>query len=110
MPKKKLLESINELWNNQYTYFILIGFIVGICTGFSNVIFHFFYLMYHMNIAEYNIRCGVLYASAKIAHVLFIFAVGINLAISYKKFRRKHREDYRNNKYKYQQYLQKAFF
>ena len=43
MPKKKLLESINELWNNQYTYFILIGFIVGICTGFSNVIFHFFY-------------------------------------------------------------------
>ena len=43
MPKRKLLESINELWNNQYTYFILIGFIVGICTGFSNVIFHFFY-------------------------------------------------------------------
>ena len=43
MPKKILLESINELWNNQYTYFILIGFIVGICTGFSNVIFHFFY-------------------------------------------------------------------
>ena len=65
------------------------------------VIFHFFYLMYHMNIAEYNIRCGVLYAVAKIAHILFIFAVGINLAISYKKFRRQHREDFRNNKYKY---------
>ena len=43
MPKRKLLDSINELWNNQYTYFILIGFIVGISTGFSNVIFHFFY-------------------------------------------------------------------
>ena len=65
------------------------------------VIFHFFYLMYHMNIAEYNIRCGSLYASAKIAHILFIFAVGVNLAISYKKFRRKHREDYKNNKYQY---------
>lgn len=65
------------------------------------VIFHFFYLMYHMKIAEYNIRCGPLYASAKIAHILFIFAVGVNLAISYKKFRRKHREDYKNNKYKY---------
>ena len=65
------------------------------------VIFHFFYLMYHMNIAKYNIRCGALYASAKIAHILFIFAVGVNLAISYKKFRRKHREDYKNNKYKY---------
>lgn len=65
------------------------------------VIFHFFYLMYHMNIAEYNIRCGALYASAKIAHILFIFIVGVNLAVSYKKFRRKHREDYRNNKYQY---------
>ena len=65
------------------------------------VIFHFFYLMYHMNIAEYNIRCGALYASAKIAHILFIFAVGVNLAVSYKKFRRKHREDYKNNKYQY---------
>ena len=80
--------------------FYEIDTIKGVATVLM-VIFHFFYLMYHMNIAEYNIRCGVLYAAAKIAHVLFIFAVGVNLAISYKKFRRQHREDYRNNKYKY---------
>ena len=41
--------------------------------------------MYHMKIAEYNIRCGPLYASAKIAHILFIFAVGVKSTISYKK-------------------------
>ena len=43
MPKRKLLNAVYELWNNQYTYFILIGFIVGICAGFSNVIFHYLY-------------------------------------------------------------------
>ena len=48
------------------------------------VIFHFFYLMYHMKIAEYNIRCGPLYASAKIAHILFIFAVGVNQQLAIK--------------------------
>lgn len=43
MPSKKIRLTIFNLWNNQYSYFILIGFIVGICAGFSNVIFHFLY-------------------------------------------------------------------
>lgn len=90
--------NTNDVYRTKRFYEI--DTIKGVATVLM-VIFHFFYLMYHMNIAEYNIRCGALYASAKIAHVLFIFAVGVNLAISHKKFKRKHREDYRNNKYKY---------
>ncbi|MBT89047.1 MAG: hypothetical protein CMN79_00955 [Spirochaetales bacterium] len=43
MPRGRIRRSIYNLWTNQYTYFILIGFIVGICAGFSNLIFHFLY-------------------------------------------------------------------
>ena len=39
----KIRSVIANLWTNQYTYFILIGFIIGICAGFSNLIFHFLY-------------------------------------------------------------------
>ena len=43
MPSKKIRLTISDLWTNQYTYFIIVGFIVGICAGFSNVIFHWLY-------------------------------------------------------------------
>ena len=48
MPSKKIRLTISDLWSNQYTYFILVGFIVGICAGFSNVIFHFLYQTVHL--------------------------------------------------------------
>ena len=64
------------------------------------VIFHFFYLVSKMEIKDINTRCGPLYASAKTAHCLFIFLVGVNL-ISYKKFKEKNREDFENDKNKY---------
>ena len=74
------------------------------------VIFHFFYLVSKMEIKDINTRCGPLYASAKMAHCLFIFLVGVNLAISYKKFKEKHREDFENDKNKYySKYLSKTF-
>ena len=74
------------------------------------VIFHFFYLVSKMEIKDINTRCGPLYASAKTAHCLFIFLVGVNLAISYKKFKEKHREDFENDKNKYySKYLSKTF-
>ena len=80
--------------------FYEIDFLKGIATIFM-VIFHFFYLMYHMNIANYNVRNGILYSLAKVAHVIFIFIVGVNLAISYKKFKRKNKELYKENKSEY---------
>jgi len=43
MPTRNIRLAIYNLWTNQYTYFILIGFIVGICAGFSNLVFHFLY-------------------------------------------------------------------
>ena len=74
------------------------------------VIFHFFYLVSKMEIKDINTRCGPLYASAKTAHCLFIFLVGVNLAISYKKFKEKNREDFENDKNKYySKYLSKTF-
>ena len=73
------------------------------------VIFHFFYLVSKMEIKDINTRCGPLYASAKTAHCLFIFLVGVNLAISYKKFKEKNREDFENDKNKYySKYIKKV--
>ncbi|MEC9381992.1 MAG: chloride channel protein [Thermodesulfobacteriota bacterium] len=39
----KIRNAVANLWTNQYTYFILIGFIIGICAGFSNFIFYSLY-------------------------------------------------------------------
>lgn len=73
------------------------------------VIFHFFYLVSKMEIKYINTRCGLLYASAKTAHCLFIFLVGVNLAISYKKFKEKNKEDFDNDKNKYySKYIKKV--
>lgn len=77
-----------------------IDFLKGFATIFM-VIFHFFYLMYFMDIVHYNIKSGVLYSMAKMAHTIFIFAVGINLAISQQKFRAKNKELYKENKTEY---------
>lgn len=53
------------------------------------VIFHFFFLSRYMNIYPYIINRGLLYYFAKIAHYIFIFMVGINLAITNQKYRDK---------------------
>ena len=45
------------------------------------VIFHYFYLCHFMNIRYYNINGGILKVIAKLAHLTFIFVVGMNLAI-----------------------------
>ena len=45
----------------------------------------------------------------KTAHCLFIFLVGVNLLISYKKFKEKNREDFENDKNKYySKYIKKV--
>ena len=45
----------------------------------------------------------------KTAHCLFIFLVGVNLTISYKKFKEKNREDFENDKNKYySKYIKKV--
>ena len=76
--------------------FFEIDFLKGIATIFM-VIFHFFYLLYFLNVFNTNVRSGVLFAMAKISHTLFIFMVGVNSAISYQKFREKNRELFNEN-------------
>lgn len=76
--------------------FFEIDFLKGIATIFM-VIFHFFYLLYFLNVFNTNIRSGVLFAMAKISHTLFIFMVGVNSAISYQKFREKNRKLFSEN-------------
>lgn len=52
------------------------------------VIFHIFYLWNQMNDYEnplFNTRDGILYFMAKVAQVIFLVSVGLNLAISYQK-------------------------
>jgi uncharacterized membrane protein len=46
------------------------------------IFFHYFYLGKHMNIINVNTDSGLLYMCAKIAHITFIIASGMNLAIS----------------------------
>jgi uncharacterized membrane protein len=44
--------------------------------------FHYFYLGKHMNVVNANTDSGLLHLCAKIAHITFIIASGMNLAIS----------------------------
>jgi len=84
--------------------FFEIDFLKGFATIFM-IIFHFFYLMYFMDIVKFEIKQGILHAMAKIAHTIFIFMVGINSAISYNKFKDKnkklYKEDYTSFKNQY---------
>ena len=68
--------------------FFEIDFIKGFATIFM-IIFHFFYLMYFMDIVKFEIKQGILHMMAKISHTIFILMVGVNSAISYNKFRQK---------------------
>lgn len=77
--------------------FFEIDFIKGIATIFM-IIFHFFYLMYFMDIEKYNIEGGVLKFLSRFAHSVFILMVGVNLAVSYKKYKELNKELYENNK------------
>ena len=75
----------------QTKRFFEIDFIKGIATIFM-IIFHFFYLMYFMNIKKFNIDNGILNFFARSAHSIFILMVGVNIAISYKKIKEKYKE------------------
>ena len=73
--------------------FFEIDFVKGFATIFM-IIFHFFYLMYFMDIVKFEIKQGILHFMAKISHTIFILMVGVNSAISYNKFREKNKELY----------------
>ena len=77
--------------------FFEIDFIKGFATIFM-IIFHFFYLMYFMDIVKFEIKQGILHMMAKISHTVFILMVGINSAISYNKFREKNKKLYEKDK------------
>ena len=77
--------------------FFEIDFIKGFATIFM-IIFHFFYLMYFMDIVKFEIKQGILHMMAKISHTIFILMVGINSAISYNKFREKNKKLYEKDK------------
>jgi uncharacterized membrane protein len=76
--------------------FFEIDFFKGLATIFM-IIFHFFYLMYLMDIVKFEIKQGLLHAIAKISHTIFILMVGINSAISYNKFKAKNKKLYEND-------------
>lgn len=44
--------------------------------------FHYFYLGKHMNVLDTNTDSGFIYLTAKLAHMTFIIASGMNLALS----------------------------
>ena len=44
--------------------------------------FHYFYLGKHMNVLDINTDSGFVYLTAKLAHMTFIIASGMNLALS----------------------------
>ena len=77
--------------------FFEIDFIKGFATIFM-IIFHFFYLMYFMDIVKFEIKQGILHMMAKISHTIFILMVGVNSAISYNKFREKNKKLYEKDK------------
>jgi len=77
--------------------FFEIDFIKGFATIFM-IIFHFFYLMYFMDIVKFEIKQGIIHMMAKISHTIFILMVGINSAISYNKFREKNKKLYEKDK------------
>ena len=76
--------------------FFEIDFLKGFATIFM-IIFHFFYLMYLMDIVKFEIKQGLLHLIAKISHTIFIFMVGVNSAISYNKFREKNKKLYKED-------------
>jgi uncharacterized membrane protein len=77
--------------------FFEIDFIKGIATIFM-IIFHFFYLMYFMDIEKYDIDNGILKFFSRFAHGVFILMVGVNLSVSYKKMKEKYRDLYDNKR------------
>ena len=77
--------------------FFEIDFIKGFATIFM-IIFHFFYLMYFMDIVKFEIKQGILHMMAKISHTIFILMVGVNSTISYNKFREKNKKLYEKDK------------
>lgn len=77
--------------------FFEIDFIKGIATILM-IIFHFFFLMYFMEIEKFNIDNGVLTFFARAAHSIFILMVGVNLAISYKIMKDKYKDVYENKR------------
>lgn len=99
--------NVNDVYKAKR--FFEIDFLKGFATIFM-IIFHFFYLMYFMDIVKFEIKTGILYAMAKIAHTIFIFMVGVNSAISYNKFREKNKKLYTEDYTSFRnQYIGKVF-
>jgi len=64
-----------------------IDFVKGLAV-INMMIFHFFYLSHFMGVQNYKYDRGILKFFAKSSHITFIFVVGINLAISYQKYKK----------------------
>jgi len=58
------------------------------------VLVHIFYLSTIMDVKKYNINGGLLRILAVISHTLFIFIVGMNLSISYQKYKLEDKDKY----------------
>lgn len=78
-----------------------IDFLKGIAVILM-IVFHFFFLSNFMNLSNFNIQSGILYYIAKIAQMLFITLVGINLYLSKQNSIKKKKEDNKKLFYKKQ--------
>ena len=54
------------------------------------IIFHIFYLIRLLNISDYNVYGGILQLIAQLSHNTFILFVGINLVVSFLKYKKKY--------------------
>lgn len=84
--------------------FLEIDFIKGLAV-INMVIFHIFYLGFHMNKINVDTSTGILKYMAKFAHTIFIIFMGINSVITYQSMKSKN-----ETKKKYYKKVLKRYF
>ena len=57
------------------------------------VIFHYFYVAYLMEKPILDINSNMIHLLAVVAHNIFIFMVGVNMIVSYKKHKQKNKSE-----------------
>lgn len=109
----KFLRSVPKKYkeNKKEPYKPKRFFEIDIIKGISvilMVIFHFFYLSHYMDVSYYNVSSGILSWMAKSAHYIFIFIVGVNLAIINQKYKKMYKEKYEH--FEFSRQLKRALF